>query len=110
MNTKLHDTRVLPGSGNVFADVGMARPDEALAKAELARQIGLIIARDGLTQAQVAVLLGIDQPKVSALTRGRLRDFSIERLMRFAVRLGHNVQIAIGGRKTESARLRVAAA
>ncbi len=110
MKSKIQDVRVSLGSGNVFADVAAARPDEAMAKAKLARQIGLIIARDGLTQAQVAERLGIDQPKVSALTRGRLRDFSIERLMRFAVGLGHSVQITIGVQRVDSARLQVAAA
>ena len=59
-------------SGNVFADLGLADPEEALAKAELARQIGALLAERGLTQAQAAALLGVDQPKVSALVRGRL--------------------------------------
>jgi predicted XRE-type DNA-binding protein len=58
------------GSGNVFADLGHPRPAEALAKAELARKIGAIIERRGLTQAAAAQVLEIDQPKVSALTRG----------------------------------------
>ena len=60
------------GSRNVFADLGHPRPAEALAKAELARKIGAIIDRRGLTQAAAAEVLEIDQPKVSALTRGRL--------------------------------------
>jgi predicted XRE-type DNA-binding protein len=51
------------GSGNVFADLGHPRPAEALAKAELARKIGVIIERRGLTQAAVAEVLEIDQPK-----------------------------------------------
>jgi predicted XRE-type DNA-binding protein len=44
-----------------------------------------------LTQVQAARRLGVDQPKVSALMRGRLKDFSIERLLRFANRLGRDV-------------------
>jgi predicted XRE-type DNA-binding protein len=103
------NNRVTPGSGNVFVDLEVREPDEALAKAELARQIAMIIEQEGLTQSQAAALLGIDQPKVSALLRGRLRDFSIERLMRFILRLGHNVQIGVLTRKTASPRLRVAA-
>lgn len=109
MKTKAQAPKVIRGSGNVFTDLGVANPDEALAKAELARQIGLIIQREGLTQARVAARLGIDQPKVSALMRGRLRDFSIERLLRFIVGLGHNVQIGVRTRKTASPHLQVSA-
>ena len=61
------------GSGNVFADLGHPRPAEALAKAELARKIGGIIERRGLTQAAAAEILEVDQPKVSALIRGGWR-------------------------------------
>ena len=70
-------------SGNVFADLGVPNPEEALAKAELAHKIIVLIRERGLTQVQAAKLLGIDQPKVSALIRGRLTGFSLERLMRF---------------------------
>ncbi len=49
------------GSGNVFADLGHPRPAEALAKAELARKIGAIIERRGLTQAAAAEILEVDQ-------------------------------------------------
>ena len=68
------------GSGNVFADIGHPRPAEALAKAELARKIGVIIEHRGLTQAAAAAVLQVDQPKVSALIRGRLAGFSLDRL------------------------------
>lgn len=82
-------------SGNVFADLGYADAEEALAKAELARAIGAIIEERGLTQAQAATLLGVDQPKVSALTRGRLTGFSTDRLFRFLNLLDRDVEIAI---------------
>ncbi len=77
------ETEVYHGSGNVFADLGLPDAEERLAKAELAPQILNIIARRRLTQAQAAELLGIDQPKVSALTRGKLSGFSMERLFHF---------------------------
>jgi predicted XRE-type DNA-binding protein len=64
------EIEVYHGSGNVFADLGLPDAEERLAKAELARQILNIIAKRRLTQAKAAELLGIDQPKVSALTRG----------------------------------------
>ncbi len=82
-------------SGNVFADLGLAHPEDRLAKAELARRISGIIAERRLTQLEAAALLGIDQPKISALVRGRLGGFSLERLMRFLNVLGRDVQIVV---------------
>ena len=67
------------GSGNVFEDLAPASrrgPREA----ELARKIAALITKSGLTQAAAAELLNIDQPKVSALVRGRLAGFSLDRL------------------------------
>ena len=83
------------GSGNVFEDLGRPRPAEALAKAELARKIAELIAQRRLTQAAAAALLDIDQPKVSALVRGRLAGFSLDRLVRFLVLLGSDVEIIV---------------
>ena len=95
------------GSGNVFADLGHPRPAEALAKAELARKISAMIARRGLTQAAAAEVLEIDQPKVSALKRGRLTGFSLDRLVRFLVLLGSDVEIVVKPRRRATARARV---
>lgn len=82
-------------SGNVFADLGLPDADELLAKADLAIRISGIIDERELTQAEAAELLGIDQPKVSALVRGRLEGFSIERLTRFLNALGQDVEIVV---------------
>lgn len=82
-------------SGNVFADLEVTNPDEADTKAELAIQINSVIGRRGLTQMQAAKVLGINQPKVSALMRGNLTGFSIERLLRFLAALGSDVQIVV---------------
>ena len=95
------------GHGNVFADLGRQRPAEALAKTELARKIGTIIKRRGLTQSAAAELLEIDQPKVSALTRGRLSGFSLDRLVRFLVLLGSDVEIVVKPRARTAGRARV---
>jgi predicted XRE-type DNA-binding protein len=89
------DEDVRAGSGNVFADLGLSEPEERLAKAELAHKICLLIKAKNLTQAQAAQRLGVDQPKVSALMRGRLTDFSTERLFRFINRLDSDVLIVI---------------
>ncbi len=83
------------GSGNVFADLGLPEAGERLAKAELARQIQMLIEEAGLTQKQAAVRLGVDQPKISALLRGRLRDFSTDRLLRFLTALDRDVLIVV---------------
>ena len=69
------------GTGNVYADLGVVNPQEARAKADLAHRIVDIIESRKLTQVQAGKVLGVDQPKVSALKRGRLTDFSIERLL-----------------------------
>jgi predicted XRE-type DNA-binding protein len=83
------------GSGNVFADLRVPRPEEALAKAELAYKITKLIERRRLTQAEAAKILDVDQPKVSALRCGRLSGFSLDRLVRFVVLLGHDVEIVV---------------
>jgi predicted XRE-type DNA-binding protein len=95
------------GSGNVFADLGHPRPAEALAKAELARKLGAAIERQGLTQAAAAQILEVDQPKVSALIRGRLAGFSLDRLVRFLVLLGSDVEIVVKPRAKATGRARV---
>src|SRR5437764_3738608 len=84
--------RVEPGSGNVFADLGFPNPDLALAKAELVQRIRDLIAERKLTQAQAAKLLRLDQPKVSALVRGRVAGYSMDRLFRFLNALGQRVE------------------
>src|ERR1035437_1757334 len=82
-------------SGNVFADLGLPNPEELLVKAELANKISVLIQEHKLTQAKAAKLLGIDQPKVSMLLRGRLTGFSLERLMRFLLLLGQDIKITV---------------
>ena len=66
-------------------------PKRHVAKADLAHRIIDIIEARKLTQVQAGKVLGVDQPKVSALKRGRLTDFSIERLVGFLLLLGHDV-------------------
>jgi predicted XRE-type DNA-binding protein len=100
---------VTPRSGNVFADLGFAEPEEELTKAQLASQIRQIIKRRRLTQVAAASLMGIDQPKVSALLNGRLTNFSSERLMRLLTELGHDVDIIVKAkpRARDRGRIRV---
>jgi predicted XRE-type DNA-binding protein len=98
-------------SGNVFADLEVPDPEESLAKAELVRRICDVIAERKMTQARAAVVLGVDQPKVSALVRGKLEGFSIDRLLRFLNALGRDVEIVVRptGRGKKQASTRVVA-
>lgn len=77
-------------SGNPFADFGMSNADERLAKATLALRINAIMREQGLTQAQMAERLGTEQSQVSRISRGELKDFSIDRLMDLVMRLSQN--------------------
>jgi predicted XRE-type DNA-binding protein len=87
--------RVVAGSGNVFADLGLADADQELMKARLTLQIARIIKERGLTQAQAAKILGVHQPNVSALARNRAGTFSVGRLMEFLTALGQDVEITV---------------
>lgn len=93
--TTSDDFTVEESSGNVFADLGYPNAEEALTKSRLAQQIAEIIEKRHLTQAQAATLLGIDQPKISKLLRGQLREFSTDRLFRFLNALDQDVEIVI---------------
>jgi len=86
---------ITKSSGNVFADIGLPNPEKHLAKVELAYQINNIIKNRDLKQVQAAKILGIDQPKVSALSCGHLDDFSIERLIGFLNKLDRDVEIVV---------------
>ena len=102
---------VIPSSGNVFADLGFEEPEEELTKAQLASHIRQIIRRRRLTQVAAAALMGIDQPKVSALLNGRLANFSTDRLMRLLTALGQDVEIVVKEKPTslDKGRIRVIA-
>lgn len=95
MRKKTTEIPVVASSGNVFEDLKLPDAGEALIKTEIARTIGNIIARRGLTQTQAAKLLKVDQPKISALLNGQLRGFSTARLFSFANALGQDVEIAL---------------
>ncbi len=90
MKTKIRDS-----SGNVFADLKIPNPEEALAKAEVASKIYKVIKKKKLTQTKAAKILKISQSKISLLLRGYLTNFSLERLFRFLNDLGQDVYICI---------------
>ena len=89
------ENAVHSSSGNVFADMGVVNAEERLAKAELSRIIQRTIADRGLKQAHAARLLGVTQPDISDLVRGRLARFGMERLQRFVTLLGMDVEVRV---------------
>lgn len=98
MNTKkkrLGDIEYVESSDNIFADLDIPEPEEAMAKAKIAMKIYETIKAKKLTQAKAAKILKITQPKVSLLLRGYLTDFSLERLLRFLNDLGQDVYISV---------------
>jgi predicted XRE-type DNA-binding protein len=96
--SKTAEVKVHDSTGNVFEDMGMRDAEERLAKAELARVIRNEIRERGLTQSEAAEMLGVKQPDISDLTRGKLARFSMERLERFLNALDLEVRIQIGPR------------
>jgi predicted XRE-type DNA-binding protein len=94
---------VVPGSGNVFADLGLRNAGEKQTRVRLAVAINQILQARHLSQTAAARMLDINQPKISALVNYRLEGFSVERLMHFLNALDRDVEIVIR-RKPRSRR------
>jgi predicted XRE-type DNA-binding protein len=88
------------GSGNIFADIGLPNPEEHLLKAQLVVQLGLLIKARKLTQTAAAKRLGVKQPDLSNILRGRFRGYSVERLMRMLTALDQDIDIVVRPRKS----------
>lgn len=102
---------VMRSSGNVFADLSLPDAAELQTKARLCAALNRIVEHHNLNQAQVAVALGINQPKVSALLHNKLEGFSVERLMNFILALDHDIEILVRAKpSSRSARIAVKAA
>lgn len=97
--TTVASETVEPSSGNVFADLGFPDAEERRLKAELAVKIAELIDQKGLTQIETARRVGLDQPKISHLLRGRLSGFSADRLFAILNRLGHSVEVRISAKE-----------
>ncbi|WP_186398403.1 helix-turn-helix domain-containing protein [Stappia sp. P2PMeth1] len=91
------------GTGNVFADIGLPDASERQTKTRLAMVINEIVKSRRLRQLDTARLLGIPQPKVSALVNYRLDGFSVEKLMSFLTALDQDVEILIRPRMRSGA-------
>lgn len=96
------EIEVYQSSENIFADIGRPDAEEAFARVKLASQIADVIASRNLTQSEAAKIMHLDQPKVSALMRGRLAGFSLDRLLRCLTLLGQEVEITITDKLNDS--------
>ena len=97
------------GSANIFADIGLPNAEEHLIKAQLVYKIDRLMKVRRLTQVAAAKLFGVKQPDVSKMLRGDFNQFSVERLLRFLVALGQDVEIVVKPhRGPQDAQLRVA--
>lgn len=89
------EIRVTHGSGNVFADLGLPNPEELLYKSKLVVAIQDAIDDLGLTQRAAARWVGVSQPDLSKLLRGRTMSFTVDRICDMLTRLGNDVEITV---------------
>ncbi len=111
MKTRLVDgIEVQSGSGNVFADLGLADADKLKIKTGLVIEIRNAMRNLGLTQQDAAKRMGITQPKVSDMVRGDFSNLSERKLMDCLTRLGYDIEIKVRPAKAEIGHLVFAAA
>lgn len=91
MSKKGHEV----GGRNVFKDIGVPNADEHLVKAQLVYKIDAIMKKQRMKQTEAAALFGVRQPDISNMLRGEFRQFSVERLLRFLVKLDQDVEIVV---------------
>jgi len=113
MTKKTEKITVTKGSGNVFADIGCKNPEERKLKSKIAIAINSIVKHRHITQEEAAKVLGITQPQVSDLKKGKLKHFSVERLFGLLTSLDRDIDIVIkkkDARTQREARIEVVAA
>ncbi len=99
---KKRKTKVEVGSGNIFADLGLPDADELLLKAQIVVALRRLIAARKLTQTAAAKRIGIGQPDLSNVLRGRFRGYSTERLMRMLTAFDQDIDITVRPRRGKS--------
>ena len=94
MNVKIRITR---GSGNVFRDLGYSKTvaENLRLRSELMTHIEAFHRESGMTQGASAKLLGLTQPRLNALLKGRLSQFSLDALVNITRRAGLNVRLVV---------------
>lgn len=93
--SKEKEIEVFKGSGNIFADIGLANADEILARAQIGVEVLKILKGRNLKQREMANLLGIKQAEVSHLMNGHFGRFSEEKLVSFLKKLDREVMLVI---------------
>ncbi len=81
------------GSGNIFADLDLPDADTHFLKAQIVSEIYRLTNERGLTQVEAGTLMGITQPEVSRMFKGRFREYSVERLMGFLTSFDRDIEI-----------------
>jgi predicted XRE-type DNA-binding protein len=99
------DILIEDSSGNVYKDLGYTAVAEMQRKSQLAGEIARSIAACGLTQKDAASLLGLDQAKVSRITRGQFRGVSEGKLIDLVSRLGHDVEIIVRPQRPRAGKI-----
>jgi predicted XRE-type DNA-binding protein len=105
--TMTNRRKVLSGSSNVFRDLGFREPEaRSLAlRSEIMIRIEEYFQRSGMTQARAAVRLGLTQPRLNALLKGKIDQFSFDALVNAATRAGLQVDLLVTTSKRTSARV-----
>jgi predicted XRE-type DNA-binding protein len=92
---KKRRSKVEEGSGNIFADLRLPDAEDLLLKSKIVVELHRLIKERRLSQTTAAKLIGVSQPDLSNLLRGRLRGYSTERLMRMLTALNQDVEITV---------------
>ncbi|MEB3150100.1 MAG: helix-turn-helix transcriptional regulator [Sphaerospermopsis sp.] len=88
-------------SGNIFQDLGFANAEEKLAKVKLASVIADILEQQQITPEQTGQILGLELAQVNNLSNGILKEFTIENLLSYLIKLGQNVEIMVTNQQTD---------
>jgi predicted XRE-type DNA-binding protein len=111
MSTEHDEAAIVDGTGDVFADLGLQMSEDDMLKIVIARAISRIVLSGRYTQNEAAGIMGLDQPKVSKLLRGRLKEFSAERLIDCLLQLGYDIEVKYKkASRRQKGRIRLVAA
>jgi predicted XRE-type DNA-binding protein len=102
----INGEEVYYGTGNVFADLELPNPEECLLKVQLMHTINKDIAKRKLKQDEIATMVGLKQPEISLIARGRGAGFSVERLISVLRCLGHDVEVTVSPTVHQMGKLR----
>lgn len=87
--------KIIISTDNIFADLGLVDSEEMRIRSDLLSEVVALIRSSELPHKEVATILGISAPKVSALMSGKINDFSNDTLMNYLILLGCNVEIKV---------------